>query len=80
MRHQDPRGLRVAGVVCHTPTLDLEQAFARGRASVQRGLVEQFDGTPWAEPFACARVSPARFLPSGLVDPGAWAALIPPWN
>jgi pimeloyl-ACP methyl ester carboxylesterase len=71
MRHQDPRGLRVAGVVCHSPTLDLEQTFARGRAPVRRDLIEQFGGPPRAAPFAYARISPARFLPSGLVDPGA---------
>lgn len=72
MRHLDPQQLQFAGVVVHTPPLDLAQTFANSGLAVQLMLAnaQHFGGTPALEPFAYQRVSPVELQPSGLVDPG----------
>ncbi len=71
MRHQDPLGVRVAGVVSHTGPVDLVRQHADGALNMQL-LLEQkwhFAGSPDVNPFAYDRVSPARFDDFGSIDP-----------
>ncbi len=69
MRHQDPRGLRVAGVVCHSPTLDLAAEWRRASGRERVRIATSIGGTPREVPRAYERISPARFSSQGLVDP-----------
>ncbi len=70
MRHQDPLGPRVAGVVFHTGPLDLLQTHREGtlktRMILEHPLV--FDGSPRENPFAYTRISPALMTLQGQVD------------
>ncbi|MDA1264199.1 MAG: hypothetical protein O2816_03870 [Planctomycetota bacterium] len=67
--HQDPRGLRVAGAVCHTPMPDLGVAFERGDERLRSSLIHSMGGTPKEVPKAYARSSAAGRMLSGLIDP-----------
>ena len=71
MRHLDRQQLQFAGVVLHTPTLDMVQAYENSNPVMKILLsdVRHFGGTPSDAPFEYARVSPVRFEPNGLVDP-----------
>lgn len=70
MRHQDPAGLRMAGVVAHTAVLDLVDTFLTGDTGVQAAMQDPtvFGGTPGQEPFAYGRTSP-MIVSGGLPDP-----------
>lgn len=70
MRHLDPRGLRFAAIAVHTAPLDLFQAWKLSSPPLQERLADDdhFGGTPTGSPFAWERVTPVRFLESGLVD------------
>lgn len=70
MRHLDRMQLQFAGVVAHTPTLDMVRTFETSGLAQRLVLAgpANFGGTPDEEPFAYERVSPVRFQPSGLVD------------
>ncbi len=72
MRHLDPQQLQFAGVVVHTPPLDIAKTFANSNLAVQLTLAnaKHFGGTPTLEPYAYQRISPVELQPSGLVDPG----------
>ncbi|HKX45403.1 MAG TPA: hypothetical protein VJP77_01760, partial [Planctomycetota bacterium] len=68
LRHQDPEGVRVAGVVYHTGTGDVIRQYDNGVALVKT-LMESpivFGGSPAAEPFAYERVNPFRYLQGAL--------------
>jgi len=71
MRHLDPRGVRVAAAVVHTATLDMVQEYEGAGPGLRALLANSvhFGAGPELDPFAYERVSPARFLASGLVDP-----------
>jgi len=71
MRHLDPQQLQFAGVVIHTPSLDMVQEYADADLSLQLLLedIRHFGGPPSKVPFEYDRVSPVRFDSSGLVDP-----------
>jgi pimeloyl-ACP methyl ester carboxylesterase len=65
MRHQDPHGLRVAGVVDHTGTMDLVNTWNQGNTQIQT-ILENPDvmgGTPASAPYSYESCSP--FLLSG---------------
>lgn len=68
MRHLDPNGLRVAGVIVHTGTQDVIEEYNTGNATVKAQLTEVFGGTPTTQPFQYARVNPLRML-LGAADP-----------
>jgi pimeloyl-ACP methyl ester carboxylesterase len=76
MRHQDPYGLRVAGVVCHTGTIDLIDAYVGGSTDLKNLLELTFGGPPSSEGFAYERVAPARISTSLNVVEGE----APVWN
>ncbi|MHC4893895.1 MAG: alpha/beta hydrolase family protein [Planctomycetota bacterium] len=61
MRKQDPDGLRVAGVVCHTGTMDV-MADVASLDPVTGGFVYPLFGgsTPDQDPFEYLRVTPSR--------------------
>jgi pimeloyl-ACP methyl ester carboxylesterase len=70
MRHLDRQQLQFAGVVLHTPTLDMLQTYA-GSAPLGQWLLsnaQHFGGTPSMAAFEYERVSPVRFFQNGLVD------------
>jgi len=71
MRHQDPLGVRVAGVISHTGPVDLVRQHADGALYMQLLLEQEshFDGSPDFNPFAYDRISPARFDEFGAIDP-----------
>ena len=71
MRHLDPQQLQFAGVVVHTPPLDMARTYANSVLAVQLLMAnaKHFGGTPSQVPFAYQRVSPVELQPSGLVDP-----------
>jgi pimeloyl-ACP methyl ester carboxylesterase len=71
MRRQDPTGLRVAGVVCHTGTIDVIQDYGMASLSFQQLLsdADHFAGTPTGNPFAWKRVNPARMGAGDIVNP-----------
>ncbi len=71
MRHLDGQQMQFAAVAVHTGTMDMVQTFNNSGLAVQLLLSnsKHFGGTPSQVPFEYERVSPVRFLPSGLVDP-----------
>jgi len=71
MRHLDPQQLQFAGVVVHTPTLDMLGAYDSSPPLIQWLLedAQHFGGTPAQVGFEYERISPVRFFPNGLVDP-----------
>ncbi len=77
MRHLDPGGLRFAGIVAHTPTVDVLRAFAGADPATQAKLANpwHFGAGPDVDPFAYERISPARVMNSGLIDDDAAPAL-----
>ena len=60
MRHQDPGGLRIAGVVCHTGTIDVIDDFETGSNQLKQILADAFQGDPASMPFAYERINPGR--------------------
>lgn len=70
MRHLDPGELRFAGIVAHTPPLDVAAQFELATPAVQAMLSNagHFGAPPSVDPFAYERVSPAFLAPGGL-DP-----------
>lgn len=70
-RHQDPSGVRVAGVIALDPVLDLEREFERSGERRRAGWIERFGGTPDEVPFAYGSVRVARPLLGGFIDPVA---------
>lgn len=68
MRHLDPDGPRVAGVIVHTGTQDVIEEYNTGNATIKAQLTEVFGGTPTTQPFQYARVNPVRML-LGAADP-----------
>lgn len=71
MRHLDRMQLQFAGVVAHTPPLDMVRTYQNTSLAGQLLLASpaNFDGTLEAQPFAYERVSPVRLDDAGLVDP-----------
>lgn len=71
MRHLDVHGLRFAGVAVHTAPLDLFASWNDASPPLRELLADElhFGGTPDEDPFAWERVTPVRFLESGIVDP-----------
>lgn len=71
MRNLDPQELQFAGVVLHTPCLDMVKAHAAADLPLQLLLEDSrhFGGSPSSVPFEYDRISPVRFDSSGLVDP-----------
>lgn len=69
MRHQDPRGPRVAGVIAHSPVVDLAATHADGLERLRRTLEARLGGTPAEVPFAYRRTSPVTMLADGRADP-----------
>lgn len=70
MRHLDPGELRFAGIVAHTPPLDVAALFESASPQFQATLSNagHFGAPPSVDPFAYERVSPAFLAPGGL-DP-----------
>jgi predicted esterase len=71
MRHLDVHGLRFAGVAVHTAPLDLFQSWNNASPPLRELLADDmhFGATPTEDAFEWERVSPVRFLESGVVDP-----------
>jgi predicted esterase len=71
MRHLDRMQLQFAGVVAHTPTLDMVRTFESSTLARQLVMAgpANFGATPDEDLFAYERVSPVRFQQDGLVDP-----------
>lgn len=68
MRHQDPGGLRVAGIIDHTGTMDLVENYNNGTSELKTIMEGEFGGSPATQAFAYDRVSPFRLL-GVAVDP-----------
>lgn len=71
MRHLDVNGLRFAGVAVHTAPLDLFASWNEASPPLRELLADDwhFGCTPETNEFEWERVSPVRFLESGVVDP-----------
>jgi len=71
MRHLDVHGLRFAGVAVHTAPLDLMRSWNNASPPLRELLANElhFGVTPDEDAFEWERVSPVRFLESGVVDP-----------
>lgn len=71
MRKQDPTGLRVAGVVNHTGTMDAILDYETGGPGLKEVLEDDlhFNGSPTEEFFAWERINPTRLTPGNIVDP-----------
>lgn len=70
MRKQDPKGLRVAGVINHTGTMDAILDYETGAQALKDILEndDHFGGSPTEQPFAWERVNPAKLDASNIVD------------
>ncbi|MEO0649923.1 MAG: hypothetical protein AAFZ65_04520 [Planctomycetota bacterium] len=76
MRHQDPEGLRIAGVICHTGTIDVIDDYETGDAFLQPVIEDALGGSPTDQPFAYERINPGR-----LSSPTAYFAdQVAVWN
>lgn len=60
MRHQDPSGLRAAGIIDHTGTMDLVENYNLGTPQLKTIMEGEFGGSPAAQAFNYDRVSPFR--------------------
>ena len=71
MRKQDPNGIRVAGVVNHTGTMDVILDYETGSQGLKDILEddEHFGGSPTEKPFNWERINPTRLTPANIVDP-----------
>ncbi|WP_145066143.1 hypothetical protein [Engelhardtia mirabilis] len=71
MRKQDPNGIRVAGVINHTGTMDVIQDYENGSSALKLILEddEHFGGSPTEVPFAWERINPTKLTAANKVDP-----------
>ncbi|MEO0651257.1 MAG: hypothetical protein AAFZ65_11330, partial [Planctomycetota bacterium] len=84
LRHQDPFDLRVAGVVCHTGTMEVREAVESLLLNVspqdlplyEAEFIDIFGALPSDDPFAYDRVSVARFSGANQIE----AESVPAWN
>ncbi len=68
LRHQDPDGLRVAGVISHTSTIDLVDNYNQSPANIQVSMQSGLGGTPVTAASEYQRVSPMLTF-AGAPDP-----------
>jgi pimeloyl-ACP methyl ester carboxylesterase len=69
LRHQDPYGVRTAGIIYHTGTTDIVRDYNEAPPLFQDMIWENplvFGASPSADPFAYNRVNPTRFDATGV--------------